>query len=321
MNGFPTTPQTPELAQPGGGWGMRVEMAWAAVRRCLLRLVRPGYVRLMAERRQGACPSHADRVVDYRDLKYIRPSCPVSFPDSPHLGQPYLGFARYGLCELFVFTWFFLGFGAGLTALALAVHWIFWVPFGALALVWLEIVWFFRDPPRTAPADPGILVSPADGTITHIEEVEEIEFPGKCLRISMFLSIFNVHVNRAPASARVTQVRYFPGAFLDARDVDSAIRNEQLWIDATAEEGGFPLRVKQISGKVARRIVCWLRPDDAIKRGERIGMIKLGSRTDLILPLERVADVCVKVGDKVRGARTRLVRLKPTVGDTAGYSA
>ena len=156
------------------------------------------------------------------------------------------------------------------------------------------------------------MVSPADGTVTHVEEVDETDFPGgRALRISIFLSIFNVHGNRMPCAARITDVRYFPGAFLDARNADSAVRNEQLWIDAV-DPGGRPIRVKQISGKIARRIVCWLRSGDEVARGERIGMIKLGSRTDLLLPAGEAVELSVKKGDKVFGGVTVLLKLKQT---------
>jgi phosphatidylserine decarboxylase len=308
MNSYPTTPQAPEFTQPGGGLGMRIEMGRAKVRRALLRLFRPGYVRRMKEIRQGACDRYADQVIDYRDLKYIRPVCGFSFPNQPHPCRPFLGFARYGLCEVLVFTLIFLMLGGGLALLACLVHWGFWIPFGLIIPPYAEILYFFRDPERTIRQDPDVLLSPADGVITHVEETEEIEFPGKVLRISMFLSIFNVHVNRMPGAARITNVRYFPGAFLDARDTQSPVRNEQLWIDAK-DPAGNPLRVKQISGKIARRIVCWLKPGDQVARGERIGMIKLGSRADLILPLEKVQEVRIKVGDVVRGGTTILLSL------------
>src|SRR5262249_54409755 len=149
---------------------------------------------------------------------------------------------------------------AAVAAAAVLVHWALWIPFVAVMVVWLEVVWFFRDPERVIPADPGALVSPADGTVTHVEEVDDADFPGgRALPISIFLSIFNVHVNRLPRDGKVAAVRYFPGAFLDARHHDCAQRNEQLWIDITDGDSGRPLRVKQISRAIARRIVCWLK--------------------------------------------------------------
>jgi phosphatidylserine decarboxylase len=173
----------------------------------------------------------------------------------------------------------------------------------------MEIVYFFRDPERMIPADGDALVSPADGTVTNVEEVDEPEF-GRALRISIFLSIFNVHVNRSPREALVTCVRYFPGAFLDARNPESAVRNEQLWLDLVEPVSNRPIRVKQISGAIARRIVCWLKAGDLIKKGDRFGMIKLGSRTDVLIPAGDAREVCVKVGDKVAGGSTILLRLR-----------
>jgi phosphatidylserine decarboxylase len=128
------------------------------------------------------------------------------------------------------------------------------------------------------------------------------------LRISIFLSIFNVHVNRLPRSGRVTEVRYFPGSYLDARNPQSAVENEQLWIDLEEADTGRPLRVKQISGAIARRIVCWLKSGDAVRVGERLGMIKLGSRTDVLVPAGAGVHVEVKVGDKVHGGSSVLLR-------------
>jgi phosphatidylserine decarboxylase len=129
------------------------------------------------------------------------------------------------------------------------------------------------------------------------------------LRVSIFLSIFNVHVNRQPRSGAVTQIRYFPGEYLDARNTESAKRNEQLWIDLTDSATGRPMRVKQISGAIARRIVCWLKAGDAVTKGERLGMIKFGSRTDLLLPPDAVKKVEVKIGDAVKGGATILLRM------------
>jgi phosphatidylserine decarboxylase len=184
----------------------------------------------------------------------------------------------------------------------------------AHAATWLliaEVVWFFRDPPRFVPTDPAALVSPADGTVSHVETVDDADFPGdRAVRVSIFLSIFNVHVNRVPRTGRVTGIRYFRGAYLDARHADCAARNEQLWIDLIDAATGHPIRVKQIAGAIARRIVCTLKPSDEIKAGERFGMIKFGSRTDVLVPASADVEVFVKVGDKVKGASTVLMRLR-----------
>lgn len=302
-------PIFPPSVQPGGGFCMSLELAWGRLRRGYLRLFQPGYVREMLAKRQGTCTGNWD-VIDPRDLKFCRNVCGYSFkPEDDHFqwrGQ--LGFARAGLCELIVFSLLFFGLAAVAATLAIEVHWGFWVVWVACLVFELEIVWFFRDPPRAIPDDPRVLVSPADGTVTHVEEVAEPDFPGgRALRISIFLSIFNVHVNRQPRTARVTNIRYYPGAFLDARHAESAQRNEQLWVDMV-EPNGRRIRVKQISGAIARRIVCWLRLEEEVPRGERIGMIKFGSRTDLLVPVEPGTEVLVKVGDKLQGGSSVLLR-------------
>ncbi len=307
---LPTTPQKPAGVQPGGGTCAAIEMAWAGFRRACLRTFCAGYVQSMRAKRQGTCPDCPHDIIDARDLKYTRNVCGYSFrpEDDPYAWRGRLGFARHGFAELFLFSlaYFLLG-GACVLGAIVWQFWVCWIPFVALTLGELEILWFFRDPDRSIPADADVLVSPADGTITNIEEVDEPEF-GKALRISIFLSVFNVHVNRSPGDAEVTNVRYFPGAYLDARNPDSAVRNEQLWIDLIEPATKRPIRVKQISGAIARRIVCWLKPGDRIAKGERLGMIKLGSRTDILILTGHAREICVKVGDTVLGGTTVLLR-------------
>jgi phosphatidylserine decarboxylase len=266
----------------------------------------------MASTRHGDCPGCPHDSIDARDLTYCRNVCGFWFhhEDSPFRTRGPLGLARYGLAELLIFSLLLGTAAAALIAAGAFLHWTAFLGLVPVGLVWLEIVYFFRDPERSIPDDRNALVSPADGTVTHVEEVDEPDFPGgRALRISIFLSIFNVHVNRIPRSGQVVDVRYFPGAFLDARNPDSAVRNEQLWIDLVETDTGRPIRVKQISGAIARRIVCWLKTGDQLSRGERLGMIKLGSRTDLLLPASAASEVLVKPGDKVRGAATVLLRL------------
>jgi phosphatidylserine decarboxylase len=105
-------------------------------------------------------------------------------------------------------------------------------------------------------------------------------------------------------------VRYFPGAYLDARHAECAVRNEQLWIDLEEADSARPIRVKQIAGAIARRIVCWLKPGEAVRAGERLGMIKFGSRTEVLLPISEAMEVRVKVGDGVKGGCTVLLHFK-----------
>lgn len=303
----------PTSIQPGGGFCMNVELAWGRCRRWFLRRFRPGYVRQMTEKRQGNCQDCPHDIIDSRDLKYWRNVCGYWFhpEDDPFAWRNRLGFARAGLAELCIATIVLWIIGL-LFAWATLLHPLFWIPVVAVALVWLEILYFFRDPERRIPTDLTALLSPADGTITDIGEVEAPGFPGdRAFRIGIFLSIFNVHVNRLPRSGRIVSVRYFPGAFLDARHPECPARNEQLWLDLEEGDSGRLIRIKQISGAVARRIVCWLKPEETVRAGDRYGMIKFGSRTEVLLPISDAVELQVKVGDKVHGGTTILLRFKP----------
>jgi phosphatidylserine decarboxylase len=302
---------SPTSIQPGGaGWCTRLELAWGRGRRAFLRRCRPGYVRAMLGKRQGDCPGCPHDIIDSRDLKYWRNVCGYWFrlEDDRFRWRDRLWLARPGLAEVVIFTLLALVLALPLAAFALFVHPSGWAPLGILGVVWVWMISFFRDPERPIPEDPRALLSPADGTVTFVGEVPAPDFPGeKAFCISIFLSIFNVHVNRVPRTSRVQTVRYFRGSFLDARHPDCAARNEQLWIDFEEVGSGGSLRVKQISGAIARRIVCWLRPGETVRAGERFGMIKFGSRTEVLAPVEAF-DVRVKVGDKVKGGATVLWR-------------
>ena len=308
----PLTPSPITSCQPGGGFCYGLELAWGRLRRARLRLLRPGYVRRMLERRQGLCADCPHDIIDARDLKFFRNVCGYHFgpENDPFARRGLWPFVRAGAAELLVFSLLFAFFGGAAGLLGLYVHpFLYWLllPIG---LLWGFVFSFFRDPERILPTDPAALVSPADGTVTHVEEVDDADFPGgRAFRVSIFLSVFNVHVNRNPRSARVTRLRYFPGAFLDARASDCAVRNEQFWIDYEDGPTGAPIRVKQIAGAIARRIVCWLKQGEEVQAGTRLGMIKFGSRTDVLLPIAVVGDVRIKVGDKVRGGSTVLLRL------------
>ncbi|MCS6852524.1 MAG: phosphatidylserine decarboxylase, partial [Gemmataceae bacterium] len=178
-----------------------------------------------------------------------------------------------------------------------------------ILLLWAGSILFFRDPRRIIPKDPKALLSPADGTVTDVGEVEDPDFPGgRAFRISIFLSIFDVHINRVPRTGRIVALRYLPGEFLDARLPRCIGCNEQMWIDL--EEANPPrlLRIKQIAGAVARRIVCELRPEQRVEAGERFGMIKFGSRTEVLLPLGEPFDVAVQPGVKVKAGSSVLLR-------------
>jgi phosphatidylserine decarboxylase len=281
-----------------------------------LRRFRPGHVARWRQLRQGDCPGCPHDIIDPRDLKFVRNVCGYWFrrEDDVYARREDLGFARWGYAELVGFAAMLLLLGALLLGAGYRLPrlaWLFAIGHVATWVLIAEVVWFFRDPRRVVPTDPAALVSPADGTVTHIETVEDTDFPGgRAVRVSIFLSIFNVHVNRVSRNGRVTDVRYFRGEYLDARHADCAARNEQLWIDMTDAATGLPIRVKQIAGAIARRIVCVLKPGDEVRAGERFGMIKFGSRTDLLVPANAGLQVLVKIGDKVKGASTVLMRLK-----------
>jgi phosphatidylserine decarboxylase len=299
--------------QPGGGFGFALERAWGRCRRAWLRRFRPGYVRRMAQLRQGHCPNCPHDIIDPRDLKLYRNVCGYWFrpEDDPFAWRGRLPLARAGLAELLFFSAVFLILSVAVVLLGILVHpWLLLLLLLTLA-PWVFVVSFFRDPQRIIPTDPDVLVSPADGTVTHVGETSDPDFPGgRAFTISIFLSVFNVHVNRLPRSGRVVALRYYPGEFLDARAADCAVRNEQFWIDLIDARSGGLVRVKQIAGAIARRIVCWLRPDEEVRAGERLGMIKFGSRTEVSVSAELVQEALVKVGDSVRGGSTILMRLK-----------
>jgi phosphatidylserine decarboxylase len=299
-------------AQPGGGCCMGLELAWGRLRRALLRRWWPGYVRAMREKRQGQCENCPHDVIDPRDLKFFRNVCGHRFRDEDDRfrWRGRLRLARYGLAEVVVFSAAFALLALLFGALAVWAHPVLWAPFAVVVALWVFVISFFRDPERATPADPHALVSPADGTVTDAGEVEEADFPGgRAFRVGIFLSVFNVHVNRVPRTGRVLGVRYFPGSFLDARAANCGAVNEQLWVDVGEGPPGRLVRVKQIAGAVARRIVCWLRPGEEVARGVRLGMIKFGSRTEVYVPADVVKEVLVKVGDSVKGASTTLLRV------------
>ena len=171
----------------------------------------------------------------------------------------------------------------------------------------LFTIYFFRDPERIPPPDDNLAVAPADGLVTTVDEVEETEFlKTKVRRIGIFLSVLDVHVNRAPLIGEVTHSVPKPGRFLDARDPDASLFNQsRSWV---FEGPAGAVMVKQITGAIARRICPWAVVGDKLKRGERFGMIRFGSRTEVFLPMD--AEVLVKLGDRVRGGETAVARMK-----------
>ena len=183
-----------------------------------------------------------------------------------------------------------------------------WRNAGAVSLVLtLFALFFFRDPERTIPQGKGIVVSPADGRVIVIKDVYEPTYLKQDVKqISIFLSVFNVHVNRAPFGGSVEAVKYNPGKFHVASVDKASLDNEQTAM--IIANGKDKILVKQIAGLIARRIVCYAKPGDPLKTGERYGLIRFGSRVDLFLP--KNAELRVKVGDRIKGARDVIGVLK-----------
>ena len=185
-----------------------------------------------------------------------------------------------------------------------------WFVSGWLSLLFLLLIFctfaFFRDPERTVPADPNVIVAAADGTVMDIIELDENQvLRTKTRRVGIFLSIFDVHTNRAPIDGKVIYRRHQEGLCVDARRADCSEKNESMtW---AFENPRVTIVVRQITGAIARRIVAWSQIGDELKKGERFGMIRFGSRTELYLPLN--AEVLVKVGDHVLGGSTIIARL------------
>jgi len=188
---------------------------------------------------------------------------------------------------------------------ATVVHW--WWLVIVCALLVLFCANFFRDPEREIPPGDDVVVAAADGVVVDILEIDENEvLKTKCRRVGIFLSVFDVHVNRAPIGGKITYTQHHPGKYLDARNPECSKLNEALtW----AFEGAkATLVVRQITGAIARRIVPWAQAGQSVEKGFRFGMIRFGSRTEVYLPLD--AEVTVKIGDKVAGGQTVIARLK-----------
>jgi phosphatidylserine decarboxylase len=215
--------------------------------------------------------------------------CPAWFKRLP--------LARWGWRELNLYGWPLLAATVGIALLGWPWAPVALIPGSLLSL----LLYFFRDPRREIPIDPKSIVAPADGTVVDVMTIEHDDFlGGPAVRVGIFLSIFNVHINRAPLSGRVVDLNYQPGEFINAMKPECADRNEFMWIGfEQLEPPHHRFAVRQISGMLARRIVCPLEPGQAVARGEKFGMIKLGSRTEVFLPADAV-EVHVRPGNKVR---------------------
>ncbi len=195
------------------------------------------------------------------------------------------------------------------------LHW--YVEAAVLVFLALFLFSFFRDPERVIPTEPGAVVSPGDGRVVVVTEEENAGRPGK--RVSIFLAVWNVHVNRSPATGTIARVEYRPGKFLAAMRERASVENEQNVFTLTTEAGEMVF--KQIAGLLARRVVSWKKAGEKVARGERIGLVRFGSRVDLWLPKE--AEILVQAGENVKGGSSVLARwrAKPAADKSDGWSA
>ncbi len=193
------------------------------------------------------------------------------------------------------------GFGAAAVLLGYLTQPVWAAP---LAAVGLFTMYFFRDPNRVVPSDPGLAVSPADGKVVDIRQVDQEGRP--FTRVSIFLSPMDVHVNRSPVAGKIREVRYSPGRFHAAWKQEASIENERNVITVETESGDVVF--KQIAGVLARRVVCWKKSGEQVARGERIGLMKFSSRMDVFLG--STWDLAVQPGERVRGGVSILARTK-----------
>ncbi len=190
-----------------------------------------------------------------------------------------------------------------------------WLSLLALLLLFCTLA-FFRDPNRAAPSDPNLVVAAADGTVMDIAELDETEvLKTRTRRVGIFLSIFDVHTNRAPIDGRIVYRQHREGVCLDARDPNCSEKNEAMtW---AFENSRVTIVVRQLTGAIARRIVAWAQVGDELKKGDRFGMIRFGSRTEVYLPVAAI--VVVKAGEHVVGGSTIIARLPETVGEADSF--
>jgi len=198
-------------------------------------------------------------------------------------------------------------FLAAATAIAALVHafagWLWALPLWLIAFFILQ---FFRDPPRVVPQDANVVLSPADGRIVAVENVQDPYLKRDAIKVSVFMNVFNVHSNRSPVDGAIENIWYFPGKFVNADLPKASLENERnaLWLKTA---NGFDVTCVQVAGLIARRILCYVKPGDQLARGQRYGFIRFGSRVDVYLP--PASKVKVSIGDKVYATLTILAEL------------
>ena len=215
-----------------------------------------------------------------------------------------MSFAREGLIFIAIAALIALG------TFALALNrrsWPLWLLAFVLLLLALWVAYFFRDPERTGPRGERVVIAPADGKVVLIQEVDEPTFMGgRSKRVSIFMNVFNVHVNRYPVSGTVRHVKYNPGKFLNAAVEKSSLENEQMSVGLETSNG-TRLLVRQIAGLIARRIVTYSKEGEQVEQAQRMGLIRFGSRVDVFLPLD--ATVKVKPGDMTIAGSSEIAEL------------
>ena len=217
--------------------------------------------------------------------------------------------SRYSIVDLLII--------GGMLLAASVLAWLYvsvWLA-AVFLVIFVFLLFFFRDPARKIPAEPGVLVSPADGKIVEIDQVDNCPLlPGAVLKIAIFMSVFNAHVIRAPADGTVASVNHKPGKFYNALRARAAADNESNSVVLNCPDvPGQRLGVKQIAGVLARRIVCGCKPGERLARGQAFGMIKFGSRVELYLPYSQKLRLAVSKAQKVKAGSTILVRYDPVI--------
>jgi len=302
-------------------------------RRQYLSHLRPGYVRRACETRRGMCRScgaccdltfHCpfldrnetenrcthyekrprtcrDFPIDALDLRLTRVPCGFRFEPEREGVPMRIPLTNYGLRELVL-----LG-GLAATGIVLSAV-FFWYAIPVFVVGLGAVLFFFRDPERRVPSEPGVLVAPADGKVVEISQGEEPEFlRQRAHKIGIFMSPLDVHVNRAPCEGEVEAVAHLAGRFLSAFKPSASVENERNSLAIRGADGGrTPILVRQIAGVLARRIVCRAAVGDRLERGQRFGMVKFGSRAEVYVPTDSGFEIAVHPGQRVRAGETIL---------------
>ncbi|HEX5050666.1 MAG TPA: phosphatidylserine decarboxylase [Planctomycetota bacterium] len=299
----PGWPDDVHGVQPGGGPVAALAQAFGRWRRAWLRALRPAVAARRAAQRLGSCPGCTHDVLDGRDLLWVRNVCGHDVP-GPLRVDPFrdrFGLVRLGRAD--VLACLMLG-GAAAFALAFVQPWFAPAPL----LLPLFAVWFFRDPDRISPRGPALVLAPADGVLDDVRhEAQCAFFDGPAWRLGIYLSLLDVHVNRAPVAGRAESFEYRRGRRLPTKRRGCTDGNEQLltWFRL---DGGGTVVVRQIAGPAARRICNVLRSGERVAAGQRFGLIKFGSRTEVWVPADGV-QLAARPGDRVRGGESVLALL------------